>query len=126
MRVWIPITILALTLTAACGREPDPGADGEEEVQVDEDLGTLRVLNQVNEPVAIHLEGQELFAVPPGTDVDQLAKDVRTELEGPPYAGTVVLVVNTASNTLDGWLPLAVEAGSSFPFQPCAPAPAPA
>ena len=67
MRVWIPMTILALTVTAACGREPDPGADGEEEVQVDEDLGTLRVLNQVNEPVAIHLEGQELFAVPPGT-----------------------------------------------------------
>ncbi|HUP00471.1 MAG TPA: hypothetical protein VM737_02995 [Gemmatimonadota bacterium] len=61
--------LLALLLTpfvvTACERQSADDA-GSDEVQVDEDLGTLRVMNEVNEPVAVYLDGQELYAVPPG------------------------------------------------------------
>jgi len=67
MRVWMLMLVLAAG-AAACDRGGDAGAPAEgEEVAVDENLGTLRVLNRVNEPVGVYLDGQELFAVPPGS-----------------------------------------------------------
>ena len=39
----------------------------EQAADVDPDLGTLRVQNQTTEPVAIYLDGQELYAVQPGS-----------------------------------------------------------
>lgn len=67
MRVWILLLALAAS-AAACDRAGERGAPAEgEDVRVDEGLGTLRVLNRVNEPVGVYLDGQELFAVPPGT-----------------------------------------------------------
>lgn len=68
MRVWIIMLVLAVSGAAACDRGGERGAPAEgEEVPVDENLGTLRVLNRVNEPVGVYLDGQELFAVPPGS-----------------------------------------------------------
>lgn len=65
MRAWIPLVVLALA-APACDRSED-AVEGQDEVEVHEDLGTLRVMNSVQEPVAIYLDGQELYAVPPGT-----------------------------------------------------------
>lgn len=68
-RAWTTFALAALLLgPAACGNAGEEGA-GEaeaEEARIDEDLGTLTVLNRATEPVAIHLDGQELYAVPSG------------------------------------------------------------
>lgn len=58
----------ALLLPVACDR---PAGDRDEtgssdEARVEEGLGTLRVMNQASEPVAIHLDGREIYSVPPG------------------------------------------------------------
>ena len=58
--------VLALALPTACDRGIPAEGDGEAEVAVDEDLGSLKVTNNVDEPVAVHLDGQELYTVPPG------------------------------------------------------------
>ncbi|MBA3583694.1 MAG: hypothetical protein H0W36_04045 [Gemmatimonadetes bacterium] len=69
MTSWKPglvaILLLAAVPTVSCERGDDEDA-GSDEVQVDEDLGSLQVRNEVNEPVGIFLDGQELYAVPPG------------------------------------------------------------
>lgn len=69
-RSWIPLFLgLALLVSIpACDPGARDGADGGEagDVEVDPGLGTLTVMNATNEPVGIHLEGQELYAVPPG------------------------------------------------------------
>ena len=41
-------------------------AAGPEDARIAEGLGTLRVLNEAAEPVAIHLDGREIYSVPPG------------------------------------------------------------
>ena len=70
MKRTIPIMfagLLAVGVLAACepgGRERNPSS--EEEVQIDEDLGTLKVMNGIEEPVTIYVNGQEIYAVPPG------------------------------------------------------------
>jgi hypothetical protein len=67
-RALIPlaIAVLAVGSAVACGGR-DGGDEGpSDEVQVSEGLGTLTVMNRVDEPVAIHLDGEELFVVPPG------------------------------------------------------------
>ena len=62
---------LAATVLFLVGCERG-GADraGEEqamdEARVEEGLGVLRVMNQASEPVAIHLDGREIYSVPPG------------------------------------------------------------
>lgn len=66
---WFGVAILSLwALSAsACGSGGDAaGGDGEEEVQVDEDLGSIKIMNSGEEPVAIFLDGQELFTIAPG------------------------------------------------------------
>ena len=71
MRIRSLLVPLAAALVLACDR----GGPGPEEldtsglpegVSVDEDLGSLTVQNRVDEPVAVFLDGQELYAVPPG------------------------------------------------------------
>jgi hypothetical protein len=58
--------LLAAPQVAACDRGEAPnGAD--EDAQVDPDLGTLKVINQTTEPVAIFLDGQELYAIQPAS-----------------------------------------------------------
>ena len=61
--------LLALLVVplGGCGRGGEPQDGAEEDAQVDPDLGTLRVQNQTTEPVAIYLDGQELYAVQPGS-----------------------------------------------------------
>lgn len=71
-RAGLTMILLALGLTvgSACertGRPDEADGTGEDDVQVDEELGTLRVANSVNEPIAVHMDGQELFIVPPGS-----------------------------------------------------------
>lgn len=68
-RAWMPLALGLLVVTAIGCDRATSGGDGEttgDEVQVDESLGTLVVANRVNEPIAIHLDGQELFVVQPG------------------------------------------------------------
>ncbi|MDX1660957.1 MAG: hypothetical protein R3326_04125 [Gemmatimonadota bacterium] len=68
-RAWMPLVLGLVVATAVgCDRAGRDGDDRttDEEVQVDEDLGTLKVANRVNEPIAIHLDGQEIFVVQPG------------------------------------------------------------
>lgn len=67
-RRWgLPVMLVLVPLLAgSCERPGDEDEAGSEEVQVDEDLGSLEVHNQVSEPVGIFLDGQELYAVPPG------------------------------------------------------------
>lgn len=62
--------ILALPLGIGCRGGGDDAEDrtDPEEAQVDADLGSLRVLNRATEPVAIHLDGQELYTVPSGRE----------------------------------------------------------
>lgn len=68
MRIWVLFAIFFLAVAVACERGDERSSPrGGEEVRVDEDLGSLRVVNRANEPVAVHLDGQELYAVPPGT-----------------------------------------------------------
>lgn len=68
-RTWTPI-VLGLLVATAVGCDREKAGDGAEttgdEVRVDERLGTLKVANRVNEPIAIHLDGQEIFVVRPG------------------------------------------------------------
>ena len=67
-------TALAMAATvlflAGCDRGGVADRGGEEqamdEARVEEGLGTLRVMNQASEPVAIHLDGREIYSVPPG------------------------------------------------------------
>ena len=66
-------TIMALALLAAASLaacRPDGGGregpDEAEDVRIDEDLGSLQVANTLEEPVAIYLDGQEIFTVAPG------------------------------------------------------------
>ncbi|MDX1623844.1 MAG: hypothetical protein R3199_07665 [Gemmatimonadota bacterium] len=67
-RTWILIGILALASPIACDRQDGGGEadDAEAEVRIDPGLGTLRVANQTTEPVAIHMDGEELYTVPSG------------------------------------------------------------
>lgn len=60
--------LAAVALTAACARGGDApeDANGDEDVRIDEDLGSLAVANTLEEPVAIYLDGQEIFTVAPG------------------------------------------------------------
>jgi len=58
--------ILGVLLVAACGTDGGEGGGGDEDVRVDEDLGSLNVMNTSDEPVAIYLDGQELFTIAPG------------------------------------------------------------
>lgn len=69
-REWTTVALATALLAApiACDRSASEAGNGGEDgdVQVDDELGTLRVANSVNEPIAIHLDGQEIFVVPPG------------------------------------------------------------
>lgn len=68
-RPWIHLALATALVAApvACDRSgSDAGGEAAGDAQVDEALGSLRVANRVNEPIAIHLDGQELFVVPPG------------------------------------------------------------
>lgn len=67
---------LTIVMGVGCERVDRSGGDDEagideagadEDAQVDAELGTLRVANTVNEPIAVHLDGQALYTVPPGT-----------------------------------------------------------
>lgn len=62
---WLIVALLAAPQAAGCDRAEAP--NGEEDVQVDTDLGTLKVINQTTEPVAIFLDGQELYAIQPAS-----------------------------------------------------------
>ena len=63
-RKWLG-ALLVVAIAAACGGgETDGDAD---DVQISEDLGTLRVENRVDEPVTIYLDGTELYSVPPAS-----------------------------------------------------------
>lgn len=65
-RMWALLAVVALAplLAGACNRGADETAESSD-VEVNEDLGSLTVKNEVDEPVAIYLDGQELYAVPP-------------------------------------------------------------
>lgn len=60
--------LLALGVVAGCGRgDRERGrAAGEAQARIHADLGTLKVANGTDEPVAVYLNGQELYSVPPG------------------------------------------------------------
>lgn len=64
---WLIVALLAAPMVAGCGPGGETGNGGDEDAQVDPDLGTLKVNNQTTEPVAIFLDGQELYAVQPGS-----------------------------------------------------------
>ena len=64
---WLVVALIAAPLAAGCDRGPGEAAGGAEDVEVDPDLGTLKVLNQTTEPVAIFLDGDELYAIQPGS-----------------------------------------------------------
>ena len=64
---WLVVALIAAPLPAGCDRGPGEAAGGGEDVEVDPDLGTLKVLNQTTEPVAIFLDGDELYAIQPGS-----------------------------------------------------------
>jgi len=57
------LTVAALAV--ACERGGGGEADGDDEVRIDDRLGSLKVTNTLDEPVAIHLDGQEIFTVAP-------------------------------------------------------------
>ena len=64
---WLLATVVSLSVVAACERGAGEAAGGAEDVEVNPDLGTLKVLNQTTEPVAIFLDGDELYAIQPGS-----------------------------------------------------------
>lgn len=67
MRSLLVLALILVTLPlATCDRGGERQSADETEVQVDPELGTLVVSNRTTEPVAIHLDGQELYAVQPG------------------------------------------------------------
>jgi hypothetical protein len=68
-RTVLTVAMASLALLGCQRGDGDEGnGDGSapEEARVEEDLGTLRVMNEAAEPVAIHLDGRELYSVPPG------------------------------------------------------------
>lgn len=65
---WLIVALIGAPGLAGCDREAGPGAGrAEQDVEVNPDLGTLQVFNQTTEPVAIFLDGQELYAIQPGS-----------------------------------------------------------
>jgi len=68
----VPVALACVSILSGCGGgEPDgqgrQGARSESGgVEIDPALGTLEVNNRVDEPIAIHLDGRELYVVPPG------------------------------------------------------------
>jgi hypothetical protein len=67
-KAWLIAALIAAPGMAGCDREAGPGADGaEQDAAVNPDLGTLQVFNQTTEPIAIFLDGQELYAIQPGS-----------------------------------------------------------
>ncbi len=63
---WMALALVAVGAAAACGPGGSPrGQDAGEDVRVDEDLGSLKVTNTLDEPVAVYLDGQEIFTVAP-------------------------------------------------------------
>ena len=63
------MALLAMPLGGGCDRGPgsEDGATAGQ-VEVNPDLGSLRVVNRTTEPITIHLDGQELYAVQPGSE----------------------------------------------------------
>ena len=65
---WAIAALVVTPLAVACDRGGGEGeGNGDEEVAVDAELGTLKVVNMTTEPVAVFLEGQELYALQPGS-----------------------------------------------------------
>jgi hypothetical protein len=64
----VAMATLALLGCQRGGGDEEDGdrSAGSEEARVEEGLGTLRVMNAAAEPVAIHLDGREIYSVPPG------------------------------------------------------------
>lgn len=64
----VAMAVLALPACQRGGGDDEDGgrsaASGE--TRIEERLGTLRVMNEAPEPVAIHLDGREIYSVPPG------------------------------------------------------------
>ncbi len=68
-RTVLMVTMAALALLGCQRGGEDDGngrSAGPEDARIEEGLGTLRVLNEAAEPVAIHLDGREIYSVPPG------------------------------------------------------------
>ena len=66
-KAWVmALALIAAPVAAGCDRD-GPADGGSEDAEVDTDLGTLQVFNQTTEPVAIFLDGQELYAIQPGS-----------------------------------------------------------
>lgn len=63
----IVLAVIAAPVVAGCDRDGPEAGGAEQEAEVDPDLGTLQVFNQTTEPVAIFLDGQELYAIQPGS-----------------------------------------------------------
>ena len=65
---WLIVALIAAPVAAGCDRGgPGETTGGVDDAEVDPDLGTLKVLNQTTEPVAIFLDGDELYAIQPGS-----------------------------------------------------------
>ena len=63
----VAMATLALLGCRGGADDEDGGSSASSEsARVEEGLGTLRVMNQASEPVAIHLDGREIYSVPPG------------------------------------------------------------
>lgn len=63
------VALLVAPLGVGCDQGSGPGEGGAAgEVEVNPDLGSLRVVNRTTEPITIHLDGQELYAVQPGSE----------------------------------------------------------
>lgn len=66
---WLLVALLVAPLGGACDRGTGSGeAPAAADVEVDPDLGTLRVMNRTTEPIAIYMDGQELYAIQPGSE----------------------------------------------------------
>lgn len=61
----VAIAVLALPGCQRGGGDDEDGG-GTGDARVEERLGTLQVRNETSEPVAIHLDGREIYSVPPG------------------------------------------------------------
>lgn len=64
---WLILGLIVAPGAAGCDRGSGPGSAGDQDADVNPDLGTLQVFNQTTEPVAIFLDGQELYAIQPGS-----------------------------------------------------------
>lgn len=58
--------LVALVAMPACERGGQERGGGTGEPEIHKDLGTLKVANKTDEPVAVYLNGKELYSVPPG------------------------------------------------------------